>query len=232
MRRPWSGFVVLLLAVGCAHEGKLRPEPGAVPVSEDENAAVTGAHGVRLVAYGSSWEARPRDVERYFTLVQVRLENASGRPLSIRYAGFELEGKERHVARKPEELGEIIAARVRRFRPASDVYRSRLPPRTARAVTPSDAVDSTYNSYNGTTPYTPPPCHTCPSEFDAAALPSQDMLRLALAEGPLESGQVRDGFLYFEEPLLGEQQVTLRVKLVDASTEEPFGELSIPFEVH
>lgn len=75
-------------------------------------------------------------------------------------------------------------------------------------------------------------CYTCPSAFDAAAVPSPDMVRLAFQEGPLESGQDRQGFLFFDEPLLSDNQAILTVKLVDASIGEEFGTLSIPFEVH
>jgi hypothetical protein len=57
------------------------------------------------------------------------------------------------------------------------------------------------------------------------------MLQQALPEGPLESGQDREGFVFFEQPLLGVDKATLQVKLVDASTGEQFGMLSVPFEV-
>jgi hypothetical protein len=63
-------------------------------------------------------------------------------------------------------------------------------------------------------------------------MPSPDVRRLALEEGVLEDGQDRQGFLYFEEPLLIDDHVTLRVKLVDATTGEPFGTLRVPFDVH
>jgi hypothetical protein len=232
MRTHWLGLVTLLLTVGCTHEGKLRPQGGAVPLSEDGNAAVTGEHGVRLIAYGSSWKGQPGDLERHFTLMQIQLENHSGRPLSIVYAGFELEANERYVARNPKDLGKIMSARATHWRPARPV--NVVPPKPSHRPLPSPGSDRgiTYSA-RGTEvpPYNPPPCYTCPSAFDASVIPSPDMLRLALKEGPMEDGQVREGFLYFEDRILVADRATLKVKLVDASTGEQFGTLSIPFEV-
>jgi hypothetical protein len=234
MRKYWLGLVTLLLTAGCAHEGKLQPQAGAVPLTEDGTAAVTGEQGVRLVAYGSSWKGQPGDIERYFTVMEIRVENHSGRPLSLRYSGFELEAKDLHVARDPKELGKIMSARAIQWRPARQAY---IPPPSPPTRTGNQSSTSERDvSYTGRgrdpAPFRPMPCYTCPSVFDAAAVPSPDMVRLAFQEGPLEDGQDRQGFLFFDEPLLSDNQATLKVKLVDASTGKPFGTLSIPFEVH
>jgi hypothetical protein len=233
MRMYWLGLVTLLLTAGCAHEGKLHPQAGAVPLTEDGTAAVASDQGVRLVAYGSSWKGQPGDIERHFTVMEIRLENHSGRPLSLRYASFELEAKDHHVARDPKDLGKIMTARAIQWRPSRQAY---IPP-----PKPPARSDSRYSTseqgqaYTGRgfdpPPFRPTPCYTCPSVFDASAVPSPDMLRLAFREGPLEDGQERQGFLFFDEPLLSDNQATLKVKLVDASTGEQFGTLSIPFEV-
>jgi hypothetical protein len=232
MRKHWLGFVTLLVTVGCAHEGKLRPQVGAVPLSEDGTAAVTGAQGVRLVAYGSNWKGTPGDLERHFTPVQIRLENHSGRPLSIQYKGFELAAKDVYVARSPQDLGDILSTRATRFRPARPAY---VVPPTSPNRLDNQATREAGPTYTGrgyeVAPFNPVPCHTCPNLFAASAVPSPDMLQQALPEGPLENGQGREGFLYFEQPLLGVDRAILKVKLVDASTGEQFGTLSVPFEV-
>jgi len=234
MRTHWLGLVTLLITVGCTHEGKLRPQSGAVPLSEDGSAAVIGDQGVRLVAYGSNWQGQPADLERNFTPVQIRLENHSGRPLRIQYAGFELDAKDVYVARSPQELGPIMSARATHFRPARPAY---VPPPKSptRLDSQNQSTREAGATYTGrgyeVSPINPAPCYTCPSVFAASAVPSPDMLRLALPEGPLEDGKDREGFLYFEEPLLAVNHATLKVKLVDASTGEQFGTLSVPFEV-
>ncbi len=233
MRTYWLGLVTLLLTAGCTHEGKLKPQAGAVPLTEDGDAAVTGDQGVRLVAYGSSWKGQPGDLERHFTVMEIRLENHSGRPLHLRYAGFELEAKDRHVARDPKDLGKILSARTIQWRPAQQAY---IPPPSSptRRDTHSSSSERGH-SYSGRgfdpAPFRPNPCYTCPSVFEASAVPTQDMMRLAFREGPLEDGQERQGFLFFDEPLLSDNQATLKVKLMDARTDEQFGTLSIPFEV-
>ena len=233
MRAHWFGLVTLLVIVGCAHEGKLRPQAGAVPLSEDGSAAVIGEHGVRLVAYGSNWKGQPGDLERNFTPVQIRLENHSGRPISIQYKAIELEAKDVYVARSPEALGDILAMRATRFRPARPTYvpPPRNPNRTGPPETARDAAPTYSGRAHDVAPFSPVPCHTCPNLFAAASVPTPDMRQQALAEGLLEDGKDREGFVYFEEPLYGVDRATLKVKLVDASTGEQFGTLSVPFEV-
>ncbi|MFL5348944.1 MAG: hypothetical protein ACJ8AT_29445 [Hyalangium sp.] len=89
----------------------------------------------------------------------------------------------------------------------------------------------TYPSSNSVPTTRPPPCYTCTPAIDLGTLPSPDMLRQAFTEGPLEDGQIRKGFLYFEQPLRTDDHVTLKVKLVDGATGEPVGSMSVPFDV-
>jgi hypothetical protein len=164
--------------------------------------------------------------------VQIRLENHSGRPLRIQYKGFELDANNVYVARQPQELGAILSTRATRFAPARPAY---VPPPKSPTRRDNQSTREAGPVYTGrgyeVSPMSPVPCVTCPSAFAASAVPSPDMLHLALAEGPLADGQDREGFLYFEQPLLGVDHATLKVQLVDASTGEQFGTLSVPFEV-
>jgi hypothetical protein len=57
------------------------------------------------------------------------------------------------------------------------------------------------------------------------------MLEQALPEGTLQDGGTVSGFLYFQGVAEREKLATLKAQLVDARTGEPFGELSIPFQV-
>lgn len=233
MRKHWLGLVTLVVTTaGCMHEGKLRPQPGVGPVTEDGSAAVTGVQGVRLVAYGSNWTGSPSDLEHHFTPVQIRLENHSGRPLSIQYKRIELDANGAYRARTPQDLGAILATRATRYAPPRPTY---IPPPTppTRMSGPSARADG--NTYTGrgyeVPPMSPVPCTTCASLIGISNVPTPDMVQMALPEGPLADGQEREGFVYFEQPLLGVDKATLKVTLVDARSGEPFGTLSVPFEV-
>jgi hypothetical protein len=235
MRTYWLGLAALLFTVGCTHDGKLRPQAGAVPLTENGTAATLTEQGVTLVAYGSSWKGAPHTLERYFTPLEIRLENHSGRPLSIRYADFELDGQKSYVAREPNELGRILASRSISYRASQNQY-GISGARTYQAQSGGTTrmqpkYDTTYPTRGSTPSSKPTPCYTCTTMADVGALPSPDMLQQAFTEGPLEDGQIRKGFLYFEEPLRLDDHVTLKVKLVDAATGEPFGSLSVPFDV-
>jgi hypothetical protein len=235
MRTYWLGLIALLLTAGCTHDGNLRPRPGAVPLTENGTAATLTEQGVTLVAYGSSWKGVPHDLGRHFTPVEIRLENHSGRTLSIRYDDFVLDGRKHYVARNPNELGQLLAGKNITYSPRQNTYRD--PARTYQAQTggatrAQPTHDTSYPSSNSIPSYRAPPCYTCTAQLEAAALPTPDMLRQAFSEGPLEEGQIRKGFLYFEEPLQLDDAVTLKVTLVDEGTGEPFGSLSIPFEVY
>jgi len=135
MRTRGLWVVALGLIAGCIPEARLQPLPEARPLAGDTSAAVAEAHGVRLVADGAAWDGYPKNLERRLTPVEVRLENHSGRALSIRYELF------------------------------------------------------------------------------------------------VEDGGSVAGFLFFQGVAEREKQVTLQAQLVDASTGEQFGRLSIPFQV-
>ncbi len=233
MRTYWLGLVALLFTTGCTHDGMLRPQAGAVPLTENGTAAVLTEQGVTLVAYGSSWKGAPRRLGHYFTPVEIRLENHSGRALGIRYDDITLDGRKHYVARDPEELGRILAARDATYRPApqSSPGTRTYQAQAGGATRMQPTHDTSYPSSNSVPSYKAPPCYTCATVNEIGTLPSPDMLRQAFTEGPLEDGELRQGFLYFEEPLRLDDSVTLKVKLVDERTGEPFGSMSIPFEV-
>lgn len=233
MRKHWLGlFTLVVTTAGCVHEGKLRPQPGVVPLTEDGSAAVTGGQGVRLVAYGSNWKGSPANLEHHFTPVQIRLENHSGRPLSVQYKSIELDANGAYRARSPQDLGAILATRATRYTPPRPAY---VPPPKSPTRFDGPSMREAGPTYTGrgyeVTPMSTVPCATCPSLAGVSNVPTSDMVQLALPEGPLADGQEREGFVYFEQPLLGVDKATLKVTLVDASSGEPFGTLSVPFEV-
>ncbi|GMU02305.1 hypothetical protein KH5H1_64250 [Corallococcus caeni] len=227
------GALALSLMAGCAAETKLRPTPEAGILQNGKSSAITEQEGVRLTADGSAWRGSPSDLERRVTPVYVRLENQGQHPLRIQYPDFSLVGKEsrfRYSALPPLSLRGTVSSRD-----------AEAPPRYSPALATRGGlwVGGGYpyrpwgwgpGWYGGPwgspfySPYYYPPYYEQP-------LPTEDMLNNALPEGTLEPGGTQEGFLYFQGVARRENAVTLQVKLVDAQTGEPFGSLSIPFQV-
>lgn len=228
------GVVLMLVMAGCIPEARLQPRPDARSLAGNTSAAVAEAAGVRLIADGAAWKGSPRNLERRLTPVEIRLENQSGRPLSIRYELFDLVGESRfHYAALSlldmEEARDAGPVCVSGYVPGYSWglyaswgsrwgWRSRVP---WRPWWPGPFYDPFYDPYYG-----PPPYVRCEEP-----LPTEDMLARALPEGSLENGGTVAGFLYFQGVAEREHQVILQARLVDASTGEPFGELRIPFQV-
>jgi hypothetical protein len=230
MRVRGLGVLALVLLAGCIPAAQLQPQPEARTLAGESSAAVAEAAGVRLVADGTSWSGRPSNLERRLTPVEIRLENQSGRPLSVRYTLFELVGASRfhYAAIPPLKLDEVDTSRacIAEYSPGywgqSRPWGWRRGWRGPwhRPWWPDPYYDPFYD------PYYPRPIVRCEDP-----LPTRDMVERALPEGTLQPGGTVTGFLYFQGVAERERQVTLHARLVDASTGEPFGELSIPFQV-
>ncbi len=234
MRTRVVGAVwVFALLAACIPETQLRPRADARQVPGDTSAAVAEAHGVRLIADGAAWKGRPGDLERRMTPVEVRVENHSGRTLNIRYANFDLLGASRfhYAALSPERIQESGNAQpqcVAAYTPGYWGLYGAWGPRWGwrhntpwRYPWPGPYYDPFWDPFYGPAPYT-----RCEEP-----LPTRDMTERALPEGTLEDGGTVSGFLYFQGIGDRERQVILHAQLVDAKTNQPFGELSIPFQV-
>ncbi|WNG50796.1 hypothetical protein F0U60_46715 [Archangium minus] len=213
MRSAVLAVVVLCSLAGCsADKGRLRPiEAPQVILSSDGRVAAAEDGGVRLVASGDSWKGNPFDLVRYLAPVEVVLENNSGRTLRIQYEDFELVGEAHYAALAPHTLAGLEPSS------GSGVRMPSPPP--------------TYSPYGRFNEEPRVNCYTCPPS-GASRLPSEDMLRMAFPEGILKDGSSWTGFLYFQNPGAHERRATLQARLVDATTGERFGTLSIPFRVH
>jgi hypothetical protein len=229
------GVVALLVAGACIPETRLQPRPEARALAGDTSAAVAEVAGVRLIADGAAWNGHPANLERRLTPVEIRLENHSGRPLSLQYEYFDLVGESRfrYAALSPLRLDEATRDTsplcVAGYSPGYGNWRGTWnrhrgwgrPSPWRRPWWPSPYYDPFYDPFYG------PPAHVRCEE----PLPTQDMLEQALPEGTLEDGGIVSGFLYFQGVAERERQVTLLARVVDAHSGEPLGELSIPFQV-
>lgn len=237
MRIRGLGLVLAGVIAGCIPETQLQPRPDARSLAGEPSAAVAEAQGVRLIADGAAWKGHPSNLERRLTPVEVRLENHSGRTLSIRATSFDLLGESRfqYAALEPLKMKDADEAQPRCVAAYTPGYwrlnagwawgphrgwRHGSPWRTP--WWPNPYYDPFYDPFYGPAPYV-----RCDEP-----LPTKDMMQRALPEGTLENGGTISGFLYFQGVGERERQVTLQARLVDATTGEPFGQLSIPFQVH
>lgn len=222
------GAVAVLALAGCIPEAQLRPTPDARSPAGEPSAVIADAQGVRLIADGTAWKGSPRNLETRLTPVELRVENHSGRKLSIRYTQFELVGatKFHYAALSPllmQEANDQLTTCVTRYMPGpygglGGAWNRRYWGYRQRPWWPNPYF---FDPYSGPSTYT-----QCEEP-----LPTKDMMERALPEGTLEEGGTVSGFLYFQGVGDRERQVILQAQLVDAATNQPFGELSIPFQV-
>lgn len=229
MRRSGLAVVMMLVMAGCVPKVQLQPRSDAHSLAGDTSAAVAEAAGVRLIADGAAWKGHPGNLERRLTPVEIRLENQSGRTLRVRYEFFDLVGESRfrYAALSPLEM-----------RKAQDAA-----PTCVAGYVPSYpwGLSWGWGPYWGMWhrapwypwgpgpfygPYYGPPYVRCEEP-----LPTEDMVKRELPEGRLENGGTVAGFLYFQGVAHRERQVILQAQLVDATTGERFGVLTIPFQV-
>jgi len=224
--------MLALIAAGCVTEPQLQPRPDAHSLGNDPSAAIAEAKGVRLVADGADWKGSPSNLERRLTPVRVWLDNHSGRTLSVRYAVFDLLGESRfqYAALSPGKMAEANDAQPRCVAGYSPGYWSMgltwgwggYPGYPWHSSWwPGLYYDPFYAPFYG-----PPPYVRCDEP-----LPTHDMVKQALPEGTLENGGSIAGFLYFQGVGERERQVILQARLVDAATNQTFGQLTIPFQV-
>lgn len=233
MRTRGLGWVLALVVAGCVTEPQLQPRPDARSLASDPTAAVAEANGVRLVADGADWKGSPSNLEQRLTPVRVWLENRSGRALIVSNTHFDLLGESRfrYAALSPAKMEEANGAQRQCVAGYWPGYWSvgvgwgwgwyhASPWHSAWWPGPYYSGPF-YDPFYG-----PPPYVRCDEP-----LPTRDMVKQALPEGTLENGGIIAGFLYFQDVAHREGQVLLQARLVDASTGQPFGQLTIPFQV-
>ena len=236
VRAPWPLLAAWMFAAGCVSTPELRPP--ATATTTRTGAPLAEGEGVRLIARGDRWKGNPTNLPSIVTPVLVQLENKSAHPLRIDYADFVLVGGSsfEYAALSPFQLREEGQSAV-----GGSGFEGSVAPSGPVVVTPArwghfghgwhvwgpgwygpGWYDPFYGPYAYGYGYGYPP---------PEPLPTQDMTRAALPKGTLAPGGTLSGFLYFQNVVQREGQVTLQAKLVDATTGESFGTLSIPFDV-
>ena len=166
---------------------------------------------MRLIADGTAWKGSPRDLERRLTPVELRVENRSGRTLSIRYSHFDLVGasKFHYAALSPmlmQEANEQSPTCVASYMPGpyrgiGAAWDRRYWRYRQRAWWPNPYYDPFFHPFYG-----PAPDVRCEER-----LPTQEEHDGSrTAQGTLEEGGTVSGFLYFQGVGDRERQVILR----------------------
>ena len=199
-------LLVLILTVGgCA--AQLRPAPTAQILPGPGQPATAAAAGVRVVAQVGAWRAEPANLGGAVTPILVTIDNQSGAPLRLRPSAFAL-----------------VSGDGRRFvaQAASDIHSA-----VANAGPPSYAFPRGYVVLSD--PFFYDLYVSDDPESMWIALPTSDMIQLALPERVLEPRTTVSGFLYFPRLARNVSSVDFTATLADDRTGAPVATLTIPF---
>jgi len=251
----WGAALLGLgLLAGCAHdEPELQPAAAAQELPGEDYAATASVEGVHVEVDGDAWSADPENLETVVPL-EVRVENASGRPLRVRYREFALVGPQgsRLAALPPLTIDGVALVNT----PAAGLELEDIPdsaegeeavggsglePMPLEGPLDPDFeasgyyVSPTYGDFwRGLHPWAGP-FAADPLYYDTylaqwpVNLPTEDMVRRALPEGVIVNGGEVAGFLYFQDVPPGMESVNFQFDLVDANTGQQFGSVRIPF---
>jgi hypothetical protein len=253
VRRTLVGLLLGSLGMaGCASVPVLKPAPGDALAPGTQNVAQADAAGVRVLVAGNAWKGDPADLGQLFTPVLVTVENHSGKAVRVSYADFNLNGAtgfkyaaippmsaKGQIGRADPSSGQApirlagyepagkadLSDRVQlaRFEHRFDHDRFMIAPHYAGFYPGWEAWPYGY-------PYDPFFYDNLYTNWPEK-LPTQDMLSKALPEGVVQDNGKVSGFVYFQGVGQRESSVTFAMNLVDATSGQALGQLSIPFSV-
>jgi hypothetical protein len=221
--RAFSRVASMLLAVaaisGCGV--RLAPAPGVPVVPGPVPGAVGREDGIRIIAYPDAWTASPPTLNAIVTPILVVIDNGGTVPLRLHHEHFALvtDDGTRLVALNPYEVTGFASV------PAS------VP---VVAASPRFSFSLGIGGYRGGRgrPY----YYTDPFYDDLyypisvqVPLPTPEMVQLALPARTVEPGARATGFLYFDRVKRKAKRVDFTARLVNATTGEQIGTLTIPF---
>ncbi len=216
------GFALVL--AGCAHTPVLKPDPSVPRAPGNQNVAVADVAGVRVLVAGDAWKGDPSKLPEVFTPVHLTVENHSGKAVRISYSDFTLSGSTGfRYAAIPPLLAKGTVTQIAPVPPRFYADRFFVAehywyyyPGLSRWAYPFPYDPWYFDRYYG---YWPEP------------LPTRDMLAEALPEGAIQDRGRVAGFLYFQSVAKRESRVNFEMNLVDASSNQSFGHVTIPFDI-
>jgi hypothetical protein len=201
---PFCAALLLASLAGCAAP-RLQVE-GAPAVSQVEEAEA----GIRVTILPNTWAGYPSDLVRYYTPIEIRLQNERKDEIQVRYADFLAvdEARNQYRAVAPDEVVRALFGGSGRYGAASPVPRYGMNPPSQLyafhdpwwryAHRPFPYRSPFYWPYSYW-PYPPYPYHDpeyVPGWPRAAAY---DILRLGLRQGRVLAGARVEGFLYLQQ---------------------------------
>ncbi len=222
------------LALGCgSRQATLEPAPAANTVDDDK--VVSSAKDVQVVATTSAWEGNS-DIRDHVTPMKVKITNRSDKPVRLDYSRFHLHdrGGNSFAALPLYAIDGDVDTPVASYADGvvepdffhqgfwvSPYYATTYP-----SVPAYSALDARYPYNGGYYERYYPYWGTL-----QVPMPTREMVRKALPEGVLDAGGTVEGYLYFEKIPADIDEVQFRAQLVDARTDEVFGNIDIPFLV-
>jgi hypothetical protein len=222
--RSLLAVALVVSGAACSRATQLEPGPGAMPAPAGPGeGAVASDAGVQVEVRTDAWRGDPATLEQVVTPVFVELTNNSTHPVLVRYESVKLrQNGQTYEAMPPYDVegslaepftiydypysGFEIAPHLRRYYPRLRV---------------ADPFWWDRAFYDRMVP-----------AFRSVALPTSDMVRMALPEGVLDPGGRVAGFVYFEDVDDDIPNVTFTTDLVDPGTRMAFGRVEIPFVAH
>lgn len=220
--------LVLALVVACGPKTDLDPLPGARRVVGIDEGVAAATDGVRALLQTSAWPG-PTPIQQRLTPVRITLINEGDQPVAIRYREFALvtDRGERLPAIPPFEVRDSVEVPVVAYGPIYDPGFRWSGFHTAPWYGP---VYPGISPWGGPFAWDPWYADTYGTYWLDLPLPSVDMLRLALPEGVLTPGGELDGWLYFPAIDGDVETVTFEADLVDATTNQLYGAIRIPYD--
>lgn len=219
------GILVGLLLSSCAPRVLLAPAPADGGArSTRENSAVEA--GVTVTASLGAWTYEPRGLEQVVTPLLVEITNRSGHPLRLALRDFQLIRSDASgfAAIEPRE---IVGSLPRQDTAPAVALPGGRPIGFSITADNGGFVAGRSPGRGGLDGN--PLLAATGSPARRVALPTGDMLRHALATGPLPSASQRSGFLFFEPFGRDTHYAAFQFELTDAETARSLGTIRLPF---
>lgn len=226
-RRKFAALPALLVLAACAGP---RLEFAAAP--SQASLTLTDA-SIRLTVLPNTWSGYPSDLRRYYTPVEIHIQNDRADEIQVRYGDFLAvdEARNQYRAVPPAEVVRALFGARDGDRRSRHAMRPRRP---ALVAWYGPGWPYPYWPYRPWYPFAPYPYYPDPFYYDYPypypRATGYDILTLGLREGRVLPGARVQGFLYFQQAT--RQGNALTLTWVPASAEgKPLAAFSSQFRI-